>query len=126
MKYYNLIPQENDKYCLCSIIQAILGIYGIKISQIDIGDELTSSDKGFLAHDIRIKDFLMSKGFEYKFYWYNATPYNEPDEFLTAIVPGPGILPKNDASAFLVKTVIKNSDPPAAPINFKNFLLSGS
>jgi len=92
MKNYSLVPQERVDYCLCSVLQAILKSHNISTSQRDIADNLTPSDKGFLAHDDRIKAFLRSRGFNYDFYWYNETPFNEPDMILRDMQDNDGII----------------------------------
>lgn len=92
MKSYNLILQEKEGYCLCSTLQAIFGRYGINISQKQIADNLTPSEKGFLAHDDKIKDLLKLKRFEYWFYWHNETPFNEPDSLLLEMHDNNGII----------------------------------
>ncbi len=92
MKSYNLIPQERNNYCICSVLQAIFNNNKINLSQKEIADNLTPSDKGFLPHDDTIKNFLRSRGFEYFFYWYNETPFNEPDELLRDMNKYEGII----------------------------------
>ena len=47
MKNYNLIPQEKDNYCVCSVLQAIFDFYGKRLNQKDISERLTSSEKRF-------------------------------------------------------------------------------
>ena len=78
MKNYNLIPQEKDNYCVCSVLQAIFDFHGKKLNQKDISKKLKSSEKGFKVNDDRIKNFLFEMGFDYIFYWRNETPLNEP------------------------------------------------
>jgi len=78
MKSYNLIPQEKDDYCVCSVLQAIFDFHGIEINQRDISNKLTSSEKGLKINDDRIKVFLTEMGFDYISYWRNETPLNEP------------------------------------------------
>src|SRR3989344_1077845 len=100
MKNYSLVPQERVDYCLCSVLQAILKSHNISTSQRDIADNLTPSDKGFLAHDDRIKEFLRSRGFNYDFYWYNKTPY-EQDVVLIEMTEYDGIIGMNTHSYIL-------------------------
>jgi hypothetical protein len=38
MKNYNLIPQEKDNYCVCSVLQAILDFHYPKVNLIDLSD----------------------------------------------------------------------------------------
>lgn len=81
MKNYKIKIQERDNFCLCSVLQAIFKQHEIYFSQIEIADRLTLSEKGFLVNDVSIKRFLSSK-FDYSFYWYDETPFNEPDTLL--------------------------------------------
>ena len=83
MKNYNLIPQEENNFCGCSVIQAILNKYDIKVSQKEIAQELYPSSQGFYFNDSKFKEFISKKGFNYEFYWYNETPFNEPDFLLS-------------------------------------------
>jgi ABC-type bacteriocin/lantibiotic exporter with double-glycine peptidase domain len=78
MKNYNLIPQEKDNYCVCSVLQAVFDFHGKRLNQKDISKKLTSSEKGFKINDDQIKIFLTEMGFDYIFYWRNETPLNEP------------------------------------------------
>ncbi len=92
MKRVNLIPQEKNNYCVCSVLQGIFLENDIKISQDEIAINLTSSKNGFLVNDNRIKKFMEGKGFDYKFYWYNETPLNEPALLLEEISIGSGFI----------------------------------
>jgi len=78
MKNYKLIPQEKDNYCVCSVLQAIFDYHGIRISQEDISEKLTSCEKGFKVNDDQIRNLLNELGFDFTFYWRNETPLNEP------------------------------------------------
>ena len=78
MKNYSLIPQEKDDYCVCSVLQAIFDFHRIELNQRDISKKLTPSEKGLKINDDRIKVFLSEMGFDYKFYWRNETPIDEP------------------------------------------------
>lgn len=82
MDNHYLIPQEKWNYCVCSALQAVFFKYGIKISQKEISEKLTPTNKGFRVDDKKIKIFMKELGFDYEFYWYNETPFNEPDELL--------------------------------------------
>ncbi len=95
MKDYRLIPQERWDYCLCSVLQAIFDRHGISISQDEIARNLTQKDKGFSAHDDKFRIFLRSNGFQYNFYWYNETPFNEPDTLLGRMGKYDGIIGVN-------------------------------
>lgn len=77
--------QEKNNYCLCSVLQDILRYHKIKVNQDEIAKRLTSDTKGFRADDENITEFLREKELEYKFYWHNETPFNEPDEVLKEI-----------------------------------------
>ena len=116
MKDYNLVPQENINYCLCSVLQAILNFHNISISQRNIVDRLTPSKKGFYADDDKIKEFLLSNGFEYYFYYYNQTPFNEPDIVLRDMNNNHGIIGIN-SHAYILKYF---KDPELELINPKD------
>lgn|GEM_PF-3069231 len=73
-----LVPQEKDNYCVCSVVQAILKGYDVDRSQREIADKLTPGKEGFLVQDGEIEKFLEANGVEWNFYWYNETPFNEP------------------------------------------------
>jgi hypothetical protein len=74
--------QEKENYCVCAVLQEIFRRYNKVISQEEIADNLTPTDKGFFVDDDKIKNFLSLNGFEYSYYPYNATPFNEPDMLL--------------------------------------------
>ena len=102
MKQYDLIPQEEDNYCACSVLQAIVRNHGIELSQKDIAKNLTPTKKRlFLVYDSKIKEFLHQKGLNYEYYDYNKTPHNEPDTLLKEINEK-DILINVDSQAFLL------------------------
>ncbi len=78
-KNYNLIPQENNNYCLVSVLQAIFNKYKINLTQDEIASNLTPSKYGFKIQDSIFKDYAKLKGFDYEYYWWDSTPFNEPD-----------------------------------------------
>jgi hypothetical protein len=84
--------QERDNYCLCSILSDIFLNYNIIISQKNIADNLTPTPKGFRADDNAIKYFLKKNSFDYNFYWWNQTPFNEPDSLLNEISNNEGFI----------------------------------
>lgn len=92
MKNYNLIPQKRNNYCVCSVLQAIFDKYNIKIFQEKIAENLTPSKNGFKINDYKIKNFLGNLGFNYNFYWYDETPFNEPDILLYEMQQKNGII----------------------------------
>jgi hypothetical protein len=92
MKKSQLILQEKNNYCLCSVLQGILSERDLIVSQDYIALNLTPSEKGFRADDARIKEFMENKGFDYQFYWWNTTPLNEPDSLLKEISMNDGFL----------------------------------
>jgi ABC-type bacteriocin/lantibiotic exporter with double-glycine peptidase domain len=92
MKNYNLIPQEKNTYCVCSVLQAIFDKHDVKISQEEIAKNLTPSDKGFYTDDEKMMMLLKQNGLEYKFFNYNATPFNEPDTMIKEIKEKEGII----------------------------------
>ncbi len=92
---YDLIPQERQDYCLCSVVQAILRRNNVSFSQGDIAKNLTRSKEGFRGDDERIKSFLRANGLEYFFYWQNETPFNERDTLLEEMNVNEGIIGVN-------------------------------
>lgn len=89
---YRLTPQERDDYCLCAALQAILKNHEVNLSQREIANNLTPSQRGFLVDDRKIRDFLKSKGLEYIFYWQDKTPFNERDVVLAEMHKYEGIV----------------------------------
>ena len=77
--------QEKNNYCLCSVICDILSKYDIIKSQEDVAKNLTPAKHGFRADNLKIKNFMGDLGFDYNFYWWNKTPFNEPDSLLKEI-----------------------------------------
>lgn len=82
VKNYNLTPQEKNDYCVCSVLQAIFRSHGLKLTQEQIALGLTPSENGFYIGDPRMKKFLGSNNFDYTYFGYNSTPFNEPDMLL--------------------------------------------
>jgi ABC-type bacteriocin/lantibiotic exporter with double-glycine peptidase domain len=79
---YCLTPQEKENYCACSVLQAIFRSHGIEISQEDIFNNLTPSEKGVILIDEKFSNFIKQNGFDYEFYFHNETPFNEPEIIL--------------------------------------------
>jgi hypothetical protein len=96
MKKYEVEIQEENNFCLCSVLQAILRKHEVYFSQREIANNLTPSEKGFYADDERIKIFLNNNNFQYEFYWHNQTPFNERDSFLIEMNNHEGILGINN------------------------------
>lgn len=92
MKNYNLIPQEKNNFCICSVLQAIFEKYKINLSQKEIAGNLTPAENGFYVDEDKIKKFLIRNKFEYFYYPYNATPFNEPDMLLKEINENNGFI----------------------------------
>lgn len=88
--------QEKSNYCLCSIIQDIFSFYNINLSQDEIARNLTPTKNGFRGDDKIIKDFLRNNRFDYNFYWWNQTPFNEPDSLLIEISENDGFIAFGD------------------------------
>lgn len=84
--------QENNNYCLCAILSDIFLNYNIIIPQKEIAKNLTPTQKGFRADDNKIKDFLRKNSFDYNFYWWNETPFNEPNSLLEEIMKNEGFI----------------------------------
>ena len=92
MTHYELTPQEKESYCVCSILQGIFREHGFHLSQDEIAGNLSLSNNGHIVHDDKIREFLNAKGFDYKFYWHNETPVNEPDSLLEEICTNNGFV----------------------------------
>ena len=119
MKDYYLKIQERDNYCICSVLQAIFKKYNLLISQENIADNLTPSEKGFLADDDRIKIFLRDNHFKYEFYWHNSTPFNEPDMFLREMNENNGLIGMNNHVYLLnefIDPLLKMTNPEDAKL----------
>jgi len=82
MKEYRINRQEEWNYCLCSVIQGIFDYYDIYLFQNEIANKLTSSEHGFLVNDDNINNLFYDNGFKYSHFWWNQTPFNEPDSLL--------------------------------------------
>jgi hypothetical protein len=93
MNNIELCIQEKEDFCLCSVLQAVFKAYGINLSQKEISTFLTpGKERGFIADDKRMKEFLCKNGFEYSFFWKDETPFNEPDELLKRMSKYNGIM----------------------------------
>jgi len=93
MQRYNLIPQEKKRYCVCSVLQAIFDFHGIKVSQDEIALKLNSGKRGGLyIHDEKMRSLMLGMGFNYSFFKYNKTPFNEPDMLLRDMAEEHGII----------------------------------
>lgn len=86
------MKQEQNNYCLCTVLQDILSEYNVFISQEDIAKKLTPTKKGFKINDNKIKEFMKEQGLNYKFYWYNETLFNEPESLLEEINKNQGFI----------------------------------
>ncbi|MBU2616195.1 MAG: hypothetical protein KKC19_03770 [Nanoarchaeota archaeon] len=96
MGIYHLIPQESGDYCVCSVLQAVLNYHGDAISQEEIAREVTPGCKGgFLINDNLIKDFMSKRGYYYKYFSHNETPFNEPDFLLDQMSAYHGLVATN-------------------------------
>lgn len=83
MKDFDIKIQEKYDFCVCSVLQAILKNYNIEFSQEQISKNLyPGTHGGYLVDDASIKDFLHSNGFSYTHYFWNQTPFHEPDSLL--------------------------------------------
>lgn len=101
MRNYNITPPEEKNFCVPSCLQAILRYEGINIGQKDIAKKLSEAEEGFKVHDEQIKQFLYELGFEYMPYWWNETPFHEPDLVLEEMNEHQGIIGiKNHAHIF--------------------------
>lgn len=123
MKNYEVKIQEEDNLCLCSSLQAILRKYNIYYGQREIARCLTPTEKGYFADDFRIKSFLSNNKFEYIYYPYNETPFNEPDMLLSEMNEHDGIIGINNHVYILDEfkdPLLKTIDPKDANIVEKN------
>lgn len=111
--------QEKNNYCVCAVLQEIFLKNNIVISQEEIANNLTPSEKGFYTDDDKIKKFMNTKGFEYNFYLRNTTPFNEPDMVLKEMENNFGMIGINNHTYFL-----KNfKDPRLELINPKDEMI---
>jgi len=92
MKNYNLKHKKKNNYCVCSVLQAIFNRNNIKISQEEIANKLTPNEKGFYFDDNNFKNFMNKNNFNFEYYEYNKTPFNEPDSLLGDIVNNDGFI----------------------------------
>lgn len=94
MKSYSIRKQEENNYCLCSCLQAILKYHNILREQREIADKLSINEmnNGFMINDEKIKRFLNDLGFKYNWYYYNETPFNEHDYTLECMKEEHGIV----------------------------------
>ncbi|MCX6747321.1 MAG: hypothetical protein NTU63_04285 [Candidatus Pacearchaeota archaeon] len=121
MKAINLNVQEQDHFCLCSVLQAILKKHGSNLSQKEIAKNLTPTEltpvkNGFIHNDSRIKGFMSRNGFSYLCFGTYETPFNEPDELLKEMSVNDGIIGFRK-HAYLLKSFDKDK---AELINPKN------
>jgi ABC-type bacteriocin/lantibiotic exporter with double-glycine peptidase domain len=108
MKNFDVIPQEKYDFCVCSVLQAILRRYNINLSQNEIANNLTPCQNGgYKVNDASISNFLLSKGFRYEHYFWNETPFHEPDSLLEE-------MNKNEGSVSIGRHwyILKNFNDP--------------
>jgi ABC-type bacteriocin/lantibiotic exporter with double-glycine peptidase domain len=77
---YNISPQENEYWCFPACLQAVLRRHNIEETQSVIASSLEVDSEG--AKLARVSEFLKKRGFDFTFYNYNQTPFNEPDFLL--------------------------------------------
>lgn len=83
MKNYDLSLQRKRDWCVPACLQAILRYEGVEITQERIIKQLNELENGLvLANDEKIKSFMRRNGFNYRFYFCDETPFNEPDFLL--------------------------------------------
>ncbi len=93
MKEFKLTFQEKKNFCVCSVLQAILRKYNINLSQKEISKNLTpSKEGGYFIDDGNVGNFLFSKGFRYEHYFWNTTPFHEPDSLLEEMNQNEGMI----------------------------------
>ena len=89
---YNLTPQEKSNFCVCSALQAILRSHGLEYTQDQIASRLNSSEDGSLIVDSMMEKFMSENSFRYNHFYYNTTPFNEPDTLLREMDSHHGII----------------------------------
>ncbi|MFH1801518.1 MAG: hypothetical protein ABH804_01655 [archaeon] len=100
MRQYNLTPPQRKNYCVPSCLQAILRKHNAEVSQDKIANVLIKKENGFIPEGKMLEEFLKQKELLYNFYWYNKTPFNEPDSLLE-FNPNKDILIGLDEHCFL-------------------------
>ena len=95
MRKYTIIPQEGDNLCVCSALQAIFKRHGVVYTQEQIASELTPSQYGFHIDDLVIVEFMRKNGFKYSYFYWNTTPFNEPDMLLRSMNENDGVIGVN-------------------------------
>lgn len=96
MKEFNLTLQEEYDFCVCSVLQAILRRHNLQFSQKEIAKNLTpGKNGGYQVNDDKIKNFLLSNGFKYEYYFWNETPFHEPDSLLEEMNKNDGMVSLN-------------------------------
>ena len=89
------------------------------MSQEEIARKLTPSKNGFRVDDEKIKQFLNKNNFEYEFYWWDKTPFNEPYAVLNEINNNEGFIGMKDHAYRVLKFI----DPLIIIVNPENGLL---
>lgn len=84
--------QERNDYCVCAVLSDIFLNYNIILPQDEIAKRLTPTEKGFNIEDEKFVNFMKLVGFDYNFYWWNQTPFNEPGSILEDISKNEGFL----------------------------------
>lgn len=118
------MAQEKENYCLCAILQEIFRDYQINMSQDEIASKLHPTKEGFKAKGKEIKNFLEENKFNYSFYWWNETPFNEPDSLLLEISENEGFIGVNHHIYRVLNfkdPLIKIIDPGNDAIKYFNY-----
>jgi ABC-type bacteriocin/lantibiotic exporter with double-glycine peptidase domain len=124
MKQYRITSPKKDNYCVPSCLQAVFRKYDLEISQENIADILIKKKKGFIPEGEKLENFLKQRGLNYKFYWYNETPFNEPDALIQEGLLHNMIIGINDHCFILSgfeKDKISLLDPNNSLINEKDY-----
>ena len=79
--HYNLSGQENEYWCFPACLQAVLRRHNLDETQKTIAEALQVDSNG--AKIVRVSEYLKQRGFDFVFYNYNQTPFNEPDFLLS-------------------------------------------
>ena len=122
--------QEEEYYCLCTILSDILLQHKINLSQKEIANNLTPAKNGFRVDDDKIKNFLINRGFDYNFYWWNETPFNEPYSVLKEISNNEGFIGLGDHAYRILKfedpTIITVDPAIGLPKDFNYYFIMNS
>lgn len=79
---YKLKTQEKNYFCGPACLQAVLRNHNILLSQKEIAKKISCNETDGTTIQ-NIERFLKRLGFDFEFFNYNETPFNEPDFLLS-------------------------------------------